>query len=129
MTQNEFKSWFSGFCECLTGIPTAKQWARIKSRVSEINDVPTTRTVYVERYNYPWWNKEFYGSVSGSAGSISRYQNNSLESTKHYCSSTNLDCVGINSTEILGKVNFEQQHFDADQAFRALGKAEFGAVQ
>ncbi len=36
MTPIEFKAWFEGFTEAMDKLPTAKQWARIKERVSEI---------------------------------------------------------------------------------------------
>ncbi len=56
MTPSEFKAWFDGFTEALSGTPNADQWARIKARVAEINGTPITYPVYVERYRYPWWN-------------------------------------------------------------------------
>lgn len=52
MTPQEFKSWFDGFTEALTGVPTKAQWARIKERVAEIDGKQVTERVFVDRY-YP----------------------------------------------------------------------------
>ena len=37
MTPNEFQAWFAGFTEGIGKLPTAKQWARVVARVSEID--------------------------------------------------------------------------------------------
>lgn len=50
MTPQEFKSWFDGFTEALTTVPTKAQWARIKERVAEIDGKPVTERVFVDRY-------------------------------------------------------------------------------
>ncbi len=58
MTPQEFKAWFDGYTEALDGLPSKKQWDRIKSRVAEIDGKETTHTVFVNRYwTYPVaWN-------------------------------------------------------------------------
>ena len=37
MTPKEFKAWFDGFTEEISGLPSEKQWDRIKARVAEID--------------------------------------------------------------------------------------------
>lgn len=56
MTPSEFKSWFEGFTEALTGVPTKAQWARIKERVAEIDGKPITERVFIDRYWGPYYN-------------------------------------------------------------------------
>lgn len=53
MTLSEFKAWFEGFTENIDGIPSKKQWARIRKRVNEISDTPTP--FFVERYLRPYY--------------------------------------------------------------------------
>lgn len=59
MTLAEFKAWFEGFTEDMDGAPSKKQWERIKARVSEIDGVAVTRTVFVDHYipagRRYWW--------------------------------------------------------------------------
>jgi hypothetical protein len=50
MTLQEFKAWFDGFTENINGVPSKKQWERIKERDGQINGVAVTREVY-----YEWW--------------------------------------------------------------------------
>ena len=51
MTPTEFKAWFDGFTENIKGVPSAKQWERIKERVKEVEG-----DAYVWRYDIrPWW--------------------------------------------------------------------------
>ncbi len=66
MTPVEFKAWFDGFTEMLSGVPTKTQWARIKDRVAEIDGRPITERYYIDhywpRYSYPIF---YPGIVSG----------------------------------------------------------------
>lgn len=61
MTQEEFKAWFDGFCEGITGEPNAKQWTRIKARVKEIDGRTVTERIFIDHYRfdpyryYPYW--------------------------------------------------------------------------
>lgn len=55
MTPKEFKAWFDGFTEALTGCPNKAQWTRIKERVAEIDGAPVTERVFVDRY-WPLYN-------------------------------------------------------------------------
>lgn len=40
MTPEEFKSWFAGFTEALTGPPDEQQWRRICEQVAKIQTRP-----------------------------------------------------------------------------------------
>lgn len=70
MTASEFKAWFDGFTEALTGCPTNAQWTRIKARVAEIDGNPVTERVYVDRYGqyrYPYWGNTCYAFGTSNA--------------------------------------------------------------
>lgn len=54
MTLSEFKAWLEGFSEGIETAPTEKQFEKIKAKVAEINSVPVTREVFVERYRDIW---------------------------------------------------------------------------
>ena len=41
MQVSEFKAWFEGFTEAMTGPPTEEQWARIRAEVDEIDGTET----------------------------------------------------------------------------------------
>ena len=65
MTPREFKAWFDGFTECMTGRPTDKQWKRICKRVREIDGEPISQRVYIDRYYEPW--RRWYGAYCSSS--------------------------------------------------------------
>jgi len=68
MTPQEFRAWFEGFTECLSGTPNREQWDRIKARVKEIDGFTITYPIYVNKYvpqPYPYWNT-LYTGVSSS---------------------------------------------------------------
>jgi len=70
MTPAEFKSWFEGFTEAMSGVPTKAQWSRIKERVSQIDGKPTTERVFIDRYYTPYihyW-PCIIGSFTGGVG-------------------------------------------------------------
>ena len=79
MTPNEFKAWFDGFTEALTGTPTKEQWKRIKARVAEIDGKTVTYPVYVDRYlpSYPTWPYRS-NSLGGICGSVTTYTASAL---------------------------------------------------
>ena len=62
MTLSEFKAWFEGFTELMSGPPTADQWKRIKKRVREIDGEWTPRHIFVDRYVHPY--RTWRGSTS-----------------------------------------------------------------
>lgn len=73
MTNKEFKAWFEGFTEALSGTPTKAQWARIKERVAEIDGESITERVFIDRwYNrYPlYWQSYGTGACGGSSISL-----------------------------------------------------------
>lgn len=61
MNLQEFKHWFQGFTEELSGTPNTKQWERIKKRINEINDVAVTLPVYIQTYVDPY--KKWYNNT------------------------------------------------------------------
>lgn len=70
MTPTEFKAWFDGFTEAFGGCPTKAQWARIKTRVAEIDGRPITERHYIDRY-WPLYRDCYFttwGSVPGLYG-------------------------------------------------------------
>jgi hypothetical protein len=84
MTQEEFKAWFEGFCEGISGTPTEKQWKRIQARVKEIDGTRITEHIFVQRYDpLRYWGDRFYcgmtnavstqyaaGNMGATAGSV-----------------------------------------------------------
>jgi len=53
MNLQEFKAWFEGFSENMTGVPNKTQWEKIKAKIATIEDKPPmTYPVFVEKY--PW---------------------------------------------------------------------------
>lgn len=72
MNLAEFKAWFEGFTEDLSGPPNKKQWTRIQERVAEITGQAVSYPVYIDRYVRPlqpyWYGANpLYGAV-GIAG-------------------------------------------------------------
>ena len=65
MTPTEFKAWFDGFTEALTGTPNKDQWKRLKARVAEIDGNSVTERVFVDRYWRHHW--PTYTYLSGTA--------------------------------------------------------------
>lgn len=45
MLVSEFKAWFDGFSDGITDAPTKEQWAKIKSKIEDVQ--PQTETHYV----------------------------------------------------------------------------------
>lgn len=80
MTLSEFKAWFSGYTEGIEDKPTQKQWDRIKARVDEIDNMPTTERIYIDRY-YPLYRTY----VGGPVHPVWPYV---------YCSSTGIGSAG-----------------------------------
>lgn len=69
MNLSQFKSWFEGFTENLSGVPNKRQWARIQERVAEISPDPMPPTVFIDRYvrpYRPWWQDQFWCSGTTS---------------------------------------------------------------
>ncbi len=66
MNLSEFKAWFDGFTEGMSGLPNKKQWARIQERVEEITSEPTPWPVFVQRYYNPF--QPYWTYTSGIQG-------------------------------------------------------------
>jgi hypothetical protein len=121
MTLQEFRAWFEGFTEELRGVPSIKQWERIKTRIEEINGAETTKTVFVEKYwpSYPkdsiTWGGNYQGLGYGQIGQ------NSVSSLS--CVAKGED-VGTSSSEIPLASNFS-----AAESFKMLGCQEFREAQ
>lgn len=93
MNLSEFKAWFEGFTEDMYGPPNAKQWKRIKKRVSKITSDPTTWPIYIERYvkpYQPWWNPPVWVSTTNGTTKQNEhyvtynYNSNDIPSTAFY---------------------------------------------
>jgi hypothetical protein len=72
MTPQEFKAWFDGFSEGIDGLPSEKQWEKIKRRVKDIDNKPVTYTVYRDIYLPPYRLQDPYyrNSVTWCSGSM-----------------------------------------------------------
>jgi len=71
MNLSEFKAWFEGFTENISGQPSKKQWARIQERVSEITSEPTPYPVFIDRYvrpYQPYWTFTSVGTSTRCTG-------------------------------------------------------------
>lgn len=71
MHLTEFQAWFEGFTEEMKSPPNKAQWAKIKKRVSEINEGYTPAPIFIDRYVAPWrpyWDKPYCGALSNSTG-------------------------------------------------------------
>lgn len=104
MNLSEFKAWFEGFTESLSGAPNAKQWARIKEKISKIEDAPpVTYKIFHDYWERPWrrwmeptWTTTYSKSMQSTSGAM-------------------YSADGGN-------------HFDSKKAFKALGNAEWRSM-
>lgn len=114
MTLTEFKAWFEGFTEDMSGPPSAKQWKKIQARVSEITGDPVTQHIFYDRYwrygptYYPHW----YGGLSGYSQTNSGLGLAATDTVQLYASNT-APADGWNSSA----------------AMQALGKADAFALE
>lgn len=114
MTLSEFKAWFEGFSEGIDAAPTADQFAKIKAKVAKIDGTVTTYPVFVDlwwprHYDYRDYSRQFWtsGNIAyAGAGNASPQAMNAL-----YAPASK----GDNQTVVA---------FDAQEAFRSLGRAE-----
>jgi hypothetical protein len=69
MTLQEFKAWFEGFTENMSGAPNKDQWKRIRARVGEIDGVAITEKVFIERYwpYYPYTSPWLFTTCSSAS--------------------------------------------------------------
>lgn len=114
MTLQEFKAWFGGFTEELSGAPNKKQWERIKERVKEIDGAAVSYPVFVDRYLPPvrrYWDPIPYWSAQGIGT----------------CSQAQSGAIGFSACE--SKRDDGRAVFNSAQAMLALGKADFQNVR
>lgn len=112
MTPQEFKAWFDGFTEAMSGCPTKAQWGRIKERVAEIDGRAVTERVYLDRY---WWGYHSH--------------NHNPREWITYCSNTS-NGVGVGSSALAqaGSNYQNSASFDSANAMYALGKNDAALV-
>ena len=131
MTLAEFKAWFDGFTESMEGVPSDKQWERIKARVAEIDNKPVTYPVFVDRYR-PYWlfanNWPTHGtqmlcssmSTAGDIGALS--QNAGAVGARAMTAESHASLSGV-------KIGRQRpSEFDSSAAMLDLGKAEFSSI-
>ena len=106
MQLSEFKAWFEGYTESMKDVPSAKQWARIKERIAEIDGKPVSERVFIDRYWPQYWNGMYYpstptrtytiGSVSASSDASNFNINNKPISADNmvFCSNTSMYQLG-----------------------------------
>ena len=54
MTLGEFKAWFEGFTENISGRPNEKQWKRICKLVKDIDEEQTPWPIFMDRRVRPY---------------------------------------------------------------------------
>lgn len=114
MNLSEFKAWFEGFTENMDGEPNAKQWKRIKKRVSEIVSDPTPWPIFWERYR-PW----LPGVLYNGATTIGTF---SSSSTKQVSANNALAAL-----QSQGKWDGDLPQ-NSSIAFQDLGRAEWKQI-
>lgn len=117
MTLQEFKAWFDGFTEEMSGAPNKKQWERIKKRVKEIDGTAVTYPVFVDGYwrpSYPYW------SVFNTGGTIAQAQG--LAQTVGYNGPITSSSATMNVKDDGHAV------FNSSSAMLALGKADYQSI-
>lgn len=113
MTLQEFKAWFDGFTEEMSGAPNKKQWERIKKRVKEIDGTAVSYPVFVDRYLppvRPYW-VPYWNAIGASVG---RAQ-------------VSLQSVGNNMNTL--NDGHTVTSFNSSQAMLALGKADYQSME
>jgi hypothetical protein len=114
MTPQEFKAWFDGFTEALSGVPTKAQWARIKERVGEIDGKPVTERVFIDRY-YPQY--------------MPYYRSYGLYGTGACNTMSTLNAVGQNLSAASNNMNvLTAGSFSSANAMADLGRADAKAL-
>jgi hypothetical protein len=119
MQLSEFKAWFEGFTESMSGAPTKKQFDRIKERVAEIDGKPIVQTVWLNDYHRYYWPHNYpynypQGIFGGMGQATSAASLGALTIQSAYASNSTLTDKGQVVTEA----------FDPHAAMFAIGKAE-----
>ncbi len=117
MTPQEFKAWFDGYTENISKTPTQKQWKRIQERVGEIDGVPVTEQIFIDRYWYTYWPNY----VTPTIAPLSPYSITTTNGEMIWLSETGT------SNSLKGPVTSGYSHvegYDSLNAMHALGQAE-----
>lgn len=133
MNLSEFKAWFSGFSENLDDVPTAKQWKRIKEKISHIKDAPpVTEHVFHHDYYTPWrryWYggpiyQPLYGACTGQNVANSGGALASTGDATAQMQSLQVALAQNMQASANTVVNNAAVSFDSSSAFHELGRAE-----
>lgn len=138
MTESQFKQWFEGFTEANDGkVPTAKQWTKIKERISQITGTPIIEKHFYDRYwwpHQPYWSYLSVGSLGSGTCLAGSQAGVTLQSNADNAMSLSNSVVGQMLTEGVNaaRANFNcadaityTPEFDAAAALYALGRADF----
>jgi hypothetical protein len=101
MTLAEFKAWFEGFTEDMSGAPTEKQWKKIKARVAEITGTPVTERHFYDHYWHPryypylgWSSTSYQGASSALGASTGVVQLSVYNNAPAWDSSASMQALG-----------------------------------
>jgi hypothetical protein len=125
MNLSEFKAWFEGFGEGISGNPTEKQWEKIVAKVAEIKAEPTRIEVireYVDRYR-PWYQAYpqvwYGGGVGYAAGALGQ------NSAKMTGAAPAPDYSNMLTVDFL---TADKTHDLAEEAFKAMGRSDLATL-
>jgi hypothetical protein len=123
MNLSEFKAWFEGFTEDMEERPSAKQWARVKEKISQIKDAPpVTQHVFHDYYYRPWrrWYEGpiWQGNIAYSTGM------KSLAMAQSHAQQIVADQIEQHGASVMCAA----ESFDSGTAFRELGRAEARSI-
>jgi hypothetical protein len=99
MTLSEFKAWFEGFTEDMSGAPNKKQWDRIKARVTEITGQSVSYPVIIDQYIRPvrpYWDRVWCGNgiAGGATGAMGLANTSASTSAASFDSHSAMRAVG-----------------------------------
>ena len=125
MNLSEFKVWFEGFTESLSGAPSKKQWERIQAKVAEIKDAPPiSYPVYIDRWIHPYWREYWRPWYSNSGGIGMSY---TATAAQAQCNNSAGDLKAQYQSFLGMKSNGETPElaqWNSGDAFKELGRAE-----
>ena len=112
MHLSEFKAWFEGFTEGMDYLPNEKQWKRIQAKIADISTDWTPRTVYIDRYVRPWYDRPHYGPIWSSlceSGHSSRSSGQSYQGNRAGAIQTSADSAELTTAydwQTLGRADY-----------------------
>lgn len=132
MNLSEFKAWFEGFTESMSGPPGEKAWKRIQEKIGKIEDAPpVTYHRFVDYYYQPWhrWFDRTIWSGNGVVGTTMAYSNKTVN---EYSSTRTPDASTIGALSFNASIDASpdtcEAPFDSSLAFRDLGRAEASSL-